>query len=1328
MDSLLQNAKNLPQVNRKRLLQQTSDFTELVGAYHSEFSETSDFITRKDESDFYDIKELRLKAKELAGERPDILSVVKGDSQLSDDEFINGDPIAVINSINPAVMNDMKEVAKDKLKTHIESARQNTQKISQQYQEGGGGFLGELGAGLLAYSGTAEGAAQLGLGFGLSGVVSSATRTGAITASRIGSRALQVGGTEAAISAALEIPLAVSEYNRDMELGLDPEYARNNFYLRLLAAPTFGFGVGGGISYLVDKVRFRGGTQAILSEAGKQQIFRGFEITQGRIGALEAINDIGGNKIKTSGKAAEWAKQIEDTGTITIIGSDLSDAQKSKINIVGDEKILVGKGIPEKTNIKDPDTSERKDVEFKNKNDKSFTRRMKDDDHLIVGQEGDRDSFILSAKEREKYNIHKDSLVLFHGSVRPWDPNDLDFYSYAGTGEGNKMDYAAGLFASPSRGAAETYTTGFRGFKKEFGRNIPPAQPRIYKIEVENPKWLDDNEILPNDLMTDIKAIQDRFDRELELSKAALDGEFNLYEALTFQKIFTNILSRYVHDGKGKNLKNMMERLSEMLEKKGYTGIKRVWTDNDVKYPVEYVLFNKKHIREITDAKRAEVIYRKPLTTEKSEDGFSVLVGKNNVFNHFELEEIKKRAVSTKQENVRGEMQTRYHFNSEDDLLGLDDVYKNKIINSAEIDEVSVITKDDLTNIKKQMKRLLENRKGLSKQNISARVNAIDNAIIKEGEGYLHLDMDKADLHWNVVLTHPEAIYGINGDALLNSLQQFQGEAWAKLDGKALTEDDLGLRFMSTDTGKAIPNVIDEIMEVNSSLYHVENGKKKHISKIYLLPEGIIQKEAIEEAAKDIQGYRDTAEINKSLGVQDAILYEGKPDGAEVFISREALAKWLGPKAGKKIEIAEAIRQDRERWGKAPRLVVAKEMVKENPISDIEKYYEAPDSGVAPAVIDISNEAYFAKRITYNSYKELVETLGDTADDERVYKQIQYYSHKIYKTDKGKNKSNKRINDEAHNFINGLIKRADGNGGKLVIDEKNVKYYRLAATQLADPTEIHNAAKNFITLTNKVESFNFNDIRGIAFASALYKGDFESFDKGVIKALSKATDDIAIMKVINNHIEKMPYDLKDSKVVVGDKLFNILKDGDNFKGLKETSALVFEGKPIDAIPILKNVVVKGKGVVELNFLYGGKTDKMVLKDYTIKKNNTGEWVLKNDDVEINRYRDKDKAVAEMLKHRYGKLKELDAPENLGSGVRQYTDIAGNVYKEIERGDTLVLADNADKIIKRYENTDDGKKELRDYLSSRYITASDLDKNKKIINDIQGCVLRFKGVA
>ena len=37
--------------------------------------------------------------------------------------------------------------------------------ISQQYREGGGGFWGELGAGLIAYSGTAEGAAQLGLGF-----------------------------------------------------------------------------------------------------------------------------------------------------------------------------------------------------------------------------------------------------------------------------------------------------------------------------------------------------------------------------------------------------------------------------------------------------------------------------------------------------------------------------------------------------------------------------------------------------------------------------------------------------------------------------------------------------------------------------------------------------------------------------------------------------------------------------------------------------------------------------------------------------------------------------------------------------------------------------------------------------------------------------------------------------------------------------------------------------------------------------------------------------------------------------------------------------------
>ena len=47
-------------------------------------------------------------------------------------------------------MDEMKELAREKLKAHIEAARENTQIISQQYGEGGGGFWGELGAGLIS--------------------------------------------------------------------------------------------------------------------------------------------------------------------------------------------------------------------------------------------------------------------------------------------------------------------------------------------------------------------------------------------------------------------------------------------------------------------------------------------------------------------------------------------------------------------------------------------------------------------------------------------------------------------------------------------------------------------------------------------------------------------------------------------------------------------------------------------------------------------------------------------------------------------------------------------------------------------------------------------------------------------------------------------------------------------------------------------------------------------------------------------------------------------------------------------------------------------------
>ena len=490
-----------------------------------------------------------------------------------------------------------------------------------------------------------------------------------------------------------------------MELGLDPNYAKTNLALRLLAAPTFGFGAGGGISYLVDKVRFRGGTQAILSDAGKRQIYRGFEITQGRIAALEALNGIGENKIKTEGKAADWAKEIERKGTITIKGDDLSESQIGNILIKGEEKIKIGSGgVTEKTDIVDPDTSEAKPMEFKDKEGNVFYLDVKKDDHIIVGQEGDADIFILSAKDREKHNIKKGTLVLFHGSVRPWDPDDLDFHKYMGSGEGNRNDYG-GLYASPSEQAAETYTTGYRGFKKEFGRNIPPLRPRLYKIEVDDGKFLTDTDALPNNVRNEARAIQDEFDKKLDLTEAALAGKFELDTSFTFQELYRSIIARYVQDPNGARLKEIMKRISDFLDSKGYVGIKKVY--EDAKYPVEYVLFNSKHIKEISDAKRGKIVYQRPVTALEGGYEYKTLFiteSDDLGISASERNELRREAVKIEKLNLRGEVGELLWFKKDKDFVDPD------LEEMAEANNLWVIQKDELDRLKRRYAAVLKEK------------------------------------------------------------------------------------------------------------------------------------------------------------------------------------------------------------------------------------------------------------------------------------------------------------------------------------------------------------------------------------------------------------------------------------------------------------------------------------------------------------------------------------------------------------------------------------------------------------------------------------------
>ena len=1332
MESILDNgAKFLPQTNRKRLHQKTAGFTDMVSAYHREFSETSDIFTRKDEEDFYDKQELRLKANELAQSRPDILQVIKGDLELSDTDFINSDPIAVINSIRPEVMDEIKEAAKEKLKTHIESARQNTQMISEQYREGDGSLWGEVGAGFLAYAGTGEGIAQLILGAGLSSAVGSTTRAGAITAGNIGRRAARVGAAEGIISLGLEIPLAASEYNRDIGLGLDQDYARTNMYLRLIAAPAFGAGAGAGISYLVDKIRFRGGTKAILSESGKEQIFRAFEITEGRIGAIEAINNISGKKIKTDGKAADWADQIERTGTITLTGKDFnSPAQRANIVLEDGEKIVVGEGgTAEKVGVKETDTSERKPEKINPKFDDSQVVGVKDDDHIIVGQEPE-DVVVLSKQERDKHNINKDSLVLFHGSVRPWDVNEIDMYKFIGTGEGTTRQFQ-GLYASPSKEAAETYTTGFRWFKKTYGRILPPLRPRLYKIEVDKPDWIGSNEPLPLNAVRKLEDLQERMDKLF-----TPNGNISLITGLRLEDLFNSITHRYGGKEIGKKIskleneeavRQVLLQVSKDLESIGFTGIRVKDIRN--KGGNEYILFNKKHIREITDAKRGKIIYRRPAEVITDKNVVSIRIGKEGSgLTEAEIAEIKSKAITSKKENVRGEMETKYYFEEDVDLPPK----VKEIVDDNEVYVVKV-SKNDLSRLKKQYEKLLIDRLGNgddAKQTIAARVRAIDNAIIKEDTASVEIDTGKVGVHWQAMLTHPEMLFGKNGNDFLNIM----GMTGDVIESNFMAEDALGLSFIRNEAGESAAEKIDDIANIKSDGVMVFAGAdKKRIAGIYVVDDNTplpkTKEEAVAMESEILQKGNQKVDSNSEGTLEESIIYISEDgNGAIVFVNNKGINDWLGAENAVKLQISMFIKNNREQWGNAPMLSVAKVLSREyTKLSSVKEFYKRHAPGTANEVIDLANEADFMRAITTYSYKELVDALGNDAASEKVYNRIQYYVRKTYKNDKGKNKSNKKLNDEAHKFVNALIRKADMNKGNLVINENEVKYFRLAATQIDDIVKIQAAAENMIKLVNMADRVAFNDVKGKAFTAALYKGDFSSFDKKLLNDLASVREEKDILKVINNHLEKVPYDLESGKIVVGDKLFTIVKEGDNFSSVKETAGKVIEGKPLESTPILTKVDVKGKGVVEVNFLYAGKTDKMVLRDYTIKKDSNNQWVLRKNGYELNRYNDKDVAIAEMLKDKYNKLKELPEPDDLENGIRQYNDpISGNVYKESVRGDTLILTDKNDVVLKRFENNDNGRQALKSYMGSKHIIASDVDNNKKFISDIEACVVKFKG--
>ena len=207
-------------------------------------------------------------------------------------------------------------------------------------------------------------------------------------------------------------------------------------------------------------------------------------------------------------------------------------------------------------------------------------------------------------------------MVLFHGSLKPWDADNIDMYAYIGTGEGTDIQYA-GLYASPSQEAAETYTSGWRGFRKVYGKIIPPMRPRLYKIEVDNPKWIADKDVLPEDIRNRLEDLQNDLDADY-----AFDGNKPITAGFQLNDLFHDIIQRYgggmiivkgaPQPRNAEAIKAIFVRVSKGFEKLGYTGIKTSEVRGKNMGANEYTIFNKSHIKEISDAKRGKIIYNRP--------------------------------------------------------------------------------------------------------------------------------------------------------------------------------------------------------------------------------------------------------------------------------------------------------------------------------------------------------------------------------------------------------------------------------------------------------------------------------------------------------------------------------------------------------------------------------------------------------------------------------------------------------------------------------------------------------------------------------------------
>ena len=461
------------------------------------------------------------------------------------------------------------------------------------------------------------------------------------------------------------------------------------------------------------------------------------------------------------------------------------------------------------------------------------------------------------------------------------------------------------------------------------------------------------------------------------------------------------------------------------------------------------------------------------------------------------------------------------------------------------------------------------------------------------------------------------------------------------------------------------------------------------------------------------------------------VLFDSGKDGNVLFIKGYDLVNRIGIENIAKIAIANKIRADITMNGIAPKLVISKALLETfttfGEMKGLKKKINREK--VIREVIDLDDDIDFMGRVGIKNYTKIINALDLTAENEGVYSKIQYYTRAIYKDADGKKKSAKQLKREIENFISALLYKADENKGTLVMNESDVKFYRLAASEIDYDVGIILAAKNLIKIADRNNVKNYNAVRAKAFITALYQSDFDNFDKDILEKLSQITNDTDLQNYMYHNIEKAPFDYDEGKIVVGNKLFNILENDDGkFKGVEKTEAAMYKGKPLESIPILEDLQITSGGNVKMNVLYGGGNYSMDLIPYNVKKVGL-KWVVKKYDDIIGEYNSDGAALSAVIRDKYGEVykhnREFALP--LNENMYAHTDMRTNEkYYEQRIGETINLTDDNGKLLARFENNESGQEGVIDYLNSRNLIADDVDNNKKLQDDFNACMLKVGG--